>query len=118
VIRQRDIVIIEGKEQYHWQDGRVMEIERKFHLLALDEPAAERVERQILLGERVHFGLDIDIFGMICTSGDIIYAINVHENIVRKICAPRGYELRLFGNPRHKLKGYKLSFPMNPPSSF
>jgi hypothetical protein len=76
VVRQNDTVRIEGTERHQWAD-KTMEFVRTFFLLAFDEAAAERVERQILDGKRIHFGLDADVLGMICRSGHVIHAINV-----------------------------------------
>ena len=102
VIRKSDIVTVDGKERYHWRDNRTMEIERTFHLLALDEGAAERVEKRILSGERVHFGLDADVLGMICRSNHVISAINAPEETIRRLCVEPGLELRLISTPRNR----------------
>jgi len=89
IIRQNDIVTIEGKERYGWRDG-TMEIDRTFYLLSFDRAAAERVERRILSGERVHFGLDADVLGMVCRSGHVIHSMNVPVETVRRLCVERG----------------------------
>jgi len=110
IVRQDDILTIEGKERYGWRDG-TMEIDRTFYLIAFDGAAAERVERRILSGERVHFGLDADVLGMICRSGHVIHSMNVPVETVRRLCVEPGLDLRPLGRPRDKLKTYELCKP-------
>lgn len=110
VIRQDEIVTVEGNERYG-SGETTFEIERTFHLLALDSTAAERVERQIISGEKVHFGLDGDILGIICCSGHVINAINAPMETIRRLCVAPGLDLRPVGGPRHKLKCYELCKP-------
>ena len=105
VVRRKDIVRIEGTERHQWAD-KEMKFVRTFFLLAFDEAAAERVERQILEGKRIHFGLDGDVLGMICRSGHVIHAINASIEIVRRLCVETGLDLRQECNPRYKLKTY------------
>jgi hypothetical protein len=114
VIRKGDMVRVVGKERFHWRDNKTMEVERTFHLLAFDEAAAERVEKRILSGERVHFGLDADVLGMICQNSSFIHAINAPEEIIRQLCVEPGLELRLISTPRGKLKTYEACKPGTP----
>jgi hypothetical protein len=109
-----DIVTVEGKERHRWKDNTTMETPWIFHLLAFDQAAAERVEKRILNGERVHFGLDADVLGMICRSEHWIHAINAPEETVRRLCVEPGLELRLVGPTRYKLKMFEAYKPGTP----
>jgi hypothetical protein len=114
IVRDKEIVSVEGKERHHWKDNRTTETSWTFHLLAFDEAAAERVEARLFNGERVHFGLDADVLGMICRSNHWIHAINAPEEVVRRLCVKPGLELRPVGSDRYKLKMYEACKPGTP----
>lgn len=106
IVRQKDVLTITGKTRHSFADHTSMEMERIFHLLAIDEDAAQRVERQILCGERTHFGLDGQILGMISHGAHVIQAINAPVEIVRRLCLEPGLGVSLTSDPREKHKVY------------
>lgn len=108
IVRRNDIVKLEGKTRHLMRDSKVIEIDRTFYLLAFDEAAAERVERQMMLGERIHFGLDADIFGMVLRSGHWLHAINFPTEMVRRHCLKPGEDISLTSNPRDKYQTFEL----------
>lgn len=114
IVRQNEIVKIEGKTRHAMAGNKTMEFERTFYLLAFDEAAAERVERQIFWGERVHFGLDADIFGMVLRSGHLLHAVNVPIKTIRHHCVEPGHDIQLVSNPRDKCKTYEFVKTQNP----
>jgi hypothetical protein len=106
IIRQRDVITVTGVTRHHLSKGKTREIERTFYLLATDDAAAERVEREIFRGQRIHFGLDGDIFGMMERSGHVIHAINASPDTIRKLCTKPGEDISLRSPPGGKLKMY------------
>jgi hypothetical protein len=114
IVRQNEIVKIEGKTRHSMIGNKTMEFERTFHLLAFDEAAAERVERQIFWGERVHFGLGPDIFGMVLRSGHLLHAVNVPIETIRLHCVEPGHDIQLVSNPRDKCRIYEFVKAQNP----
>jgi hypothetical protein len=101
--RQADVTRIEGKTR----DG-ILEIERTWFLLSPDATSAEKVEHQLTSGERVHFGFDADIMGMICNSGDHLNTINVPMRTIMQLCVKAGFELAPWSKPREKQQDYEI----------
>jgi hypothetical protein len=109
VVRRGDVVNFDAKVRYNYADGNHLEFEYTFYLIGIDEGAAEHIERHLLRGERIHFGLDSDIFGIISRRGESLHAINVSPQRIRDLCVPPGFELRLTSAPREKHKRYELT---------
>lgn len=104
ITRQKDLVTIMGKERI----TSTMSRERKAYLLALDETAAQRIERQLMYGEKIHFGLSADLLGIVSRSDDVVRAINVPAETIRQLCVEPHFELKLAEGHRSKDKLYFL----------
>lgn len=103
--RHHEVVTVVGQTKYyelveHW----------RFHLLTEDESAAQKIESQLLAGERIHFGLDGQIVGMIAHKHKVgrVYAINVLEDRIHKLCLRQGQSLQLVSPPGAKRKLYDI----------
>jgi len=108
IVRHEDVVSLEGKVRHDFGDGTSLEFDHSFYLVGVDENSAGRIEQYLLRGERVHFGLDKDIFGMLSRSGESVHAINVSQARIQSLCVPPGFELRLTSRPNQKHKRYEL----------
>jgi hypothetical protein len=76
-------------------------------IFVMDDPAAaEKVEREILWGNRIHFGLDRDIVGIVSLRYGAIHSINVAEKDLRELCSLGEVPLRLITRPIQKHKVY------------
>lgn len=113
IVRKGEIVTIAGKTRHRYADGTCTELERVFHLLTLDDEAAVKIERELLHGNRIHFGLDGTLLGMICTSGGFIHAINAPLETIRKLCLKGNEVLTLESRPQEKHKLYYIESPQN-----
>ena len=83
-------------------------LKRTWFLLSPDATSAEKVEHQLTSGERVHFGFDADIMGMICNSGDHLNTINVPMRTIMQLCVKAGFELAPWSKPREKQQDYEI----------
>jgi hypothetical protein len=108
IVRRGDVVNLDAKVRYHYADGTHLEFEYTFYLIGVDEVAAEHIERHLLRGERIHFGLDKDIFGLVSRRGESVHAINVSPDRIHELCVPPGFELRLRSRVSEKHKRYEL----------
>jgi hypothetical protein len=109
ILREGNVLKVESKTRVEWRDGKATVTERTYFLLAFDEEAAARVERQILTGERVHFGLDSSILGMICQTENVVNAINAPIDTIRRLCkVGQGFELVPDSNPHERQKDYRI----------
>jgi len=106
IVRRNDVLTITGKTRHRFADQTPIELEETFHLLVIDEVAAQKVEQEILYGGKIHFGLDGQILGMISHCADVIHAINAPLDMIRKLCLRPGLELNLMSPPREKHKMY------------
>jgi hypothetical protein len=111
VMRQEKIIMLKGKTRHSFSDGKTMEVERTFHLLTSDEEAAERIEDQIIHAKKTHFGLNVDVVGMLSRSDSFIHAINVPVETIRSLCVEPLLDLVLSSNPREKHKLYEVVDP-------
>lgn len=108
--RHHEVVTVVGLTKYyelveHW----------RFHLLTEDESAAQKIESELLAGERIHFGLDSQIVGMIAHKHKVgrVYAINVPEDRIHKLCLRQGQSLELVSPPSAKRKSYNIIEPLS-----
>jgi len=109
VLRKGKFLTIKGATRHLYADNSEVQLERIVFIVAADADACKRVERQIFDGEKVHFGLDCDIVGMIVRSGEFVHAMNVSVEIVRSLALGKGEDIRLESNPRRKHRLYLIA---------
>lgn len=108
LIRKCDRLTIVGPIQYGFADGKELKLDWEFHLLTENQAAAKKIEQEMITGKKLHFGLDLDIVGMIARSSYTVHAINVPVEMIREICLVEGQSLELDSNPRDKHKLFHI----------
>jgi len=104
IVRQQEILTVSATIQYGNKPEQAHDW--TFYLLTSDEAAACRVEQEIIVGEKIHFGLDQDIIGMVARAGHVIHVINVSIERVSDLCLKDNEALENILDPRNKHKVY------------
>ena len=112
--RQKEILTIPTSIKYGGSPEIVLDW--TFHLITTDATAAQRVEKEILSGKKTHFGLNVDIVGMIARGDDVIQAINVPESKICEICLVKRQSLIPNSGPREKHKIFCITIQSSEPS--
>ncbi len=106
VQRHNEVITIIGRIKLRFADNKEIVENWKFHLLTEDESAALQIENQLLKGDRIHYGLDCQIIGMIAHEGPHVYSINIPDAIIGKLCFGEKQFLKLVSPPNEKRKSY------------
>ena len=110
VLRHHEVITIIAQTKMRFADKSEFVEVWRFHILTDSKSAACEIEKQILNGDKIHFGLDVQIIGMIAHEYEKneIYAINVSEALVRKLCLKEQQSMKLKSSPTERVKAYDV----------
>lgn len=104
--RNRELLTIIGQIQYGLRSDQALSW--TFHLITADETAARHVEQEMIDGKTIHFGLDVNIVGMVARTDGVVHSINVPVDKVRSLCLTEGESLESPQGERNKHKIYQI----------
>lgn len=110
VLRHHEVITIIAQTKMRFVNKTEFVESWKFHILTDGESSACEIEKQIVNGDRIHFGLDVQIVGMMAHEYERneIYAINVPEVLISRLCLDEQQCLKLKSSPKERVKAYDV----------